>query len=572
MPTWSVGRITAFEPLHNGLKGEVEKLVTAAFQLPQLLLEAPGEQPAAASLAAQFADATLIQLAPSVEAVIKALPSSRLHAGWSSNYFLSHITRDRGERKPRLERVQPVFMNAWHMKDLLKTIVMLLLQPLFFGSENIWATMLAGLRQRERAEPPAYRPRCIILDFHTRSEHQVGPIILRDLLIETFCLYVEWYKLREKEVICDRGIAELTVLFDEWLEQAKAALPSLYRTTWKTHQCDHAGASRRDLGNSNAQRSEHAHKFGKLLYAIATNKSAHGFTGQLAGARDLLVAAQVLRHQQSLSADASDLLPKAGKARTHSDLVSMRKALRLKLDVNDDLKVIGLSSESVGISASRAAVLLNDRGYQHLYWSILCYLNEIGSGTLGAKWQIELNPATNFDMTLSLFRSVRIGSSNSFRDTLKAEATPYVEVPPLSTEADAKCVAVVVDDIGTTWLMQPTLLFQMTTADGTCYNLVYGRWFDYALGGEERLQLPLPLSFPIHQWAEAKMGVRAHTNSPSYSVVDVSRILHVEPIVPIGVAPAAGNQRKRKRRTEASPSKQLKHGAPLFANNIHVWL
>ena len=78
------------------------------------------------------------------------------------------------------------------------------------------------------------------------------------------------------------------------------------------------------------------------------------------------------------------------------------------------------------------------------------------------------------------------------------------------------------------------------------------------------------------------MGVRARADSPSYSVVDVSRILHAEPIVPIGVAPPAQKAcRKRKpdgaRKSEAREPRQpyqpkLKHGAPLFANNIHVWL
>ncbi len=78
------------------------------------------------------------------------------------------------------------------------------------------------------------------------------------------------------------------------------------------------------------------------------------------------------------------------------------------------------------------------------------------------------------------------------------------------------------------------------------------------------------------------MGVRARADSPSYSVVDVSRILHAEPMVPIGVAPAAQQKcTKRKRdaarKPEAPKPRQpyqpkLKHGAPLFANNIHVWL
>jgi hypothetical protein len=191
------------------------------------------------------------------------------------------------------------------------------------------------------------------------------------------------------------------------------------------------------------------------------------------------------------------------------------------------------------------------------------------------------------------FPTLSVGSTSRFRDEQKALATPFIYATPLAVEACAKFVAVIIDnddddvddDHGTIWHMQPHLFFQFQSPDGGCQSLVFGRWLGLPLAGHERLKLPLPTSFPLYQWAEARMGMRARANSPSYSVVDVNRILQAEPIVPIGIAPPPqqGNGRGRGRgrgcgreRGGEIPAHMyaplLKPGEPLFANNIHTWL
>jgi hypothetical protein len=358
----------AFEKLHNTLKGEVEKLITAAFQLPQIMHEAPGEAATAKSLPALFADEVLARFAPSFEAVVRAMPSSQLHAGWNTTYVLDRITRCRGDCKPKLPYVQLRFMNGWHMKDLLQTIATLLLQPTFFGSADVWSAVTSTLKVSDPLRCAAYLPSLEVADHRAEGTEQpwvgnVGPEVVRGLMVDTFCLFIEWYKLRDRDGICTRGLAELDVLCTEWVEQAKAVLGRLYNTTWKTHQCiDHAGASRRDLGNSSAQRSEHAHKFGKQLYEIANSKKAATFTSQLARARDLVVAAQVLKHRQTLSADAPSMAPIKQQSDTVSALVPMRKQQFLTLEFDQYLKVVDLHSSSMEIDQETKRTLLNECG------------------------------------------------------------------------------------------------------------------------------------------------------------------------------------------------------------------
>ena len=123
--------------------------------------------------------------------------------------------------------------------------------------------------------------------------------------------------------------------------------------------------------------------------------------------------------------------------------------------------------------------------------------------------------------------------------------------------------------------------------------VVYCKWLDHELTGVERLKLPLPTSFPLHQWFKTHMGLppqngHPHPASDGYGVVDASKILNWEPIVSIGVrtwrptsdylgASDAQHSGKRRRRRRAMHSRAAQEqepagvGEPLFANNIHAW-
>ena len=135
------------------------------------------------------------------------------------------------------------------------------------------------------------------------------------------------------------------------------------------------------------------------------------------------------------------------------------------------------------------------------------------------------------------------------------------------------------------WFGQPILAATVSTADGAQYEVVYCKWLEHELTGVERLKLPLPTSFPMHQWAKTHMGLppqkgRLHPASDSYGVVDASKILNWEPIVSIGVrtwrptsdylggGPRGKRKRGKDRRAEQEPAGV---GEPLFANNIHAW-
>ena len=134
----------------------------------------------------------------------------------------------------------------------------------------------------------------------------------------------------------------------------------------------------------------------------------------------------------------------------------------------------------------------------------------------------------------------------------------------------------------------------MTTGSGEEYQVVYCKWLDHPLTGVERLKLPLPTTFPLHQWAKTYMGlppagyVHGHAwhAEASYGVVDAAKVLSWEPIVSIGlrtwrptsdylrasgassaVGRGRGHGRGRGRR-EPQPKGV---GEPLFANNVHAW-
>ena len=116
----------------------------------------------------------------------------------------------------------------------------------------------------------------------------------------------------------------------------------------------------------------------------------------------------------------------------------------------------------------------------------------------------------------------------------------------------------------------------------------------------KRVKLPLPTTFPLHQWAKTYMGmppagyVHGHAwyATESYGVVDAAKVMNWEPIVSIGLrgwrptpeylrasdlsgrgrgrGQGRGRGRVRSRRGRSAP-KPEGVGEPLFANNVHVW-
>ena len=78
-----------------------------------------------------------------------------------------------------------------------------------------------------------------------------------------------------------------------------------------------------------------------------------------------------------------------------------------------------------------------------------------------------------------------------------------------------------------------------TPAAGTNYEVVYFKWLDFELVGIERTKLPLPSTFPLHQWAMTYMGEPPHPSQhwyaeESYGIVSAASVMNWEPIVYIG--------------------------------------
>jgi hypothetical protein len=106
---------------------------------------------------------------------------------------------------------------------------------------------------------------------------------------------------------------------------------------------------------------------------------------------------------------------------------------------------------------------------------------------------------------------------------------------------------------------------------GTAHEVVFCKWLGHKLTGAERLALPLPSVFPLHQWAKTYMGMpplfgHAWYASDSYGIVDACKVLCWEPIVSIGLRPG---KRAKKRARAANVLGGV--GEPLFANNVHAW-
>ena len=253
----------------------------------------------------------------------------------------------------------------------------------------------------------------------------------------------------------------------------------------------------------------------------------------------------------------------------------------LQLEVDGMQRVTALHS-SCGLAQQNQALLLNQQGYEHLFWCMLQYLNEYAAT---GRHDVRDTPLT----TLDVHPSITMGTSGC----LKAAAARILGLDTFTSDPTRAFVRV--DAGGQSWIGQPMLLATLHTPTRTKYQVIYCKWLDFELTGIERLKQPLPATFPIHQWAQAYMGLaprggHEHKKSDMFGLVDASKVTNWEPIVSIGVLvwrptsaylcePDASDdsttgrklKRKRKKRKQEKPPQGLRVGEPLFANNVHTW-
>mmetsp|Transcript_6773 Transcript_6773/g.17558 ORF Transcript_6773/g.17558 Transcript_6773/m.17558 type:complete len:211 (+) Transcript_6773:3-635(+) len=180
--------------------------------------------------------------------------------------------------------------------------------------------------------------------------------------------------------------------------------------------------------------------------------------------------------------------------------------------------------------------------------------------------------------TLQLHPSIAIAQSGS----PKAAAAKFVRLEPFSKEVATHAFIAADSGVGI-WYGQPIVGLTLTTLGGVRYEVLYVKWLDHELTGLERLKLPLPATFPMHQWAKSLMGLPPtngwpHQETDCYALIDASKVLNWEPIVCIGLrswrptstyVEARRQQGKRRRKANEKPPPGV--GEPLFVNNVHAW-
>ena len=558
---WAAARRLAVERLHTIEAGVCQQIQLLMIQMPQRLHEPPDAIPRADSPAAAFADRVLQQSAVSLHRLIAAVPPQSRHSTWPVATVRRLLTRFRGKTKPPTPLIEFHFCNGWHYRDLGRVMAVWVLQPAFFGTGAL------GL------QGPAAQPVRQVSGFASHEQLLVSPAELGPLMAEVWCLLTCWYSLFLNSILSDRELQDLRILDNEFHEAAKAVLH--FKATWKKHQMEEAPESRRDLGDQvSANLSEAAHKLTKLLYQLSTNRSLTTFSQQLVPARNRIVAAQLYcrQYERSLQPVGDSPAPPPRRIRA-SGLAPPQKSWTLELVVDARRRVTSLRS-SCGMAQQNEAMLLDAQGYRHLFWAILNYLDDTSAEEDGRGW-----PLT----TLRVHPSIAIAQTECHKTLAapKIALNAFAETP---THAFVKVRAGELE-----WFGQPILAATVTTVDGVRYEVVYCKWLDYELTGIERLKLPLPTSFPLHQWAKTHMGLppqngRLHPVSDSYGVVDASKILNWEPVVSIGVrtwqptSDYLGGRRtqrrgKRSRGTHSGEAEQEPAGVgkPLFANNVHAW-
>lgn len=395
---------------------------------------------------------------------------------------------------------------------------------------------------------------------------QVTACELQHLMAEVWCLLVRWYDTFLLDGLTGRELQELRILDEEFHEAAKAVLN--FKATWKKHQMEEAPDSRRDLGNQmSANHSEAAHKLTKLLYLLVGNRSMTGFTAQLARARNHVVASQLYcqEYEQSLQPIAASTSQSASATPTStlSHLTKPQRSWTLLIKINQRLRVTSLQS-SCGLAQQNLEVLLLN-GFKHFYWAVLNYLSNFTSDLAARDKPI---------LSFRLHPSIAIGQTGS----TKAAAAKFIPLAPFSEVPSPAFVAV--DFGGEVGMGHPVMGATVTTFCGTQHEVIFCKWLTHEITGHERNKMPLPTSFPMHQWEQTFMGMpplggHQHKVSDSYGVVDASKVLNWEPIVCIGVRTwrptssyVSSQTRQQSNLEPEEPPSGV--GQPLFVNNIHV--
>lgn len=168
-------------------------------------------------------------------------------------------------------------------------------------------------------------------------------------------------------------------------------------------------------------------------------------------------------------------------------------------------------------------------------------------------------------------------------DPLVAGAAKFIPLTPFSEVPSPAFAAFAAGDRA--WLGWPMLGATLITHSGSRHEVVYCKWLGHEIVDQERIKMPLPSTFPLHQWEVSLMGLPPgggwqHNPSPTYGFVDAAKVLNWEPIVCIGLRTwrptylyvsevQSRSQPKRAKRMHEKPP--LGVGEPLFANNTHVW-
>jgi hypothetical protein len=469
---WVMARHLAVEPLHTIEAGVFMQVQRLMIQLPQRLHEPAGAAARADSPEAAFADRVLKQSASSLHRVILAVPTHRRHSTWPVPTVLRLLTRTRGKQKPPYPSIEFLFCSGWHYRDLGRVMAVWVLQPDFLGE---------GMRGP--VDDPLYE----VSDFFGRWDPELvrGPALqsseedaaasgsggfvpcellvdlpeLRFLLAEVWCLLLCWYDLFLSSPLSERQLQDLRVLDDEFHEAAKAILS--FRATWKKHQMEEAPESKRDLGDQvSANLSEAAHKLTKRLYELCTNRSLTDFSVQLVGARNRVVASQVYcrRYEQSLKSSVKTPTSKPAQ-RQSSYLPQPQQKWTLQLEVDDRFRVAKLHS-SCGQAQQHEAMLLQDRGYSHLFWAILNYLYE--------SWSADDEDGRHWPLTtLDLHPSIMFAQTGC----PKAAAATKMSLEPFAEVSTYGFVRVAAGD--RVWFGSPIVAATVKTVDGTRYEILY---------------------------------------------------------------------------------------------------
>ena len=355
---------------------------------------------------------------------------------------------------------------------------------------------------------------------------------------------------------------------------------------------------------------EAANKIVKLLYDLCTSRGKAAYD-QLASARDMVLAAALLKEEEcealeahragnvgcasgtggagTVGADVHDDGNGAdcgdGDGAADDDNTStlapgnactcflktrnMRQGgSQLQLIVDDktlDVVDMELNGKSVLLERqdtswwSDSTELMATCGLKFLYWSLLSYLLDDDELDIHNR-SVFQDLLTSFVVADTTFL-VQDGLRFSPDVNSKAELCPMLYANVFKAPPQHFVAVRVVDD--SCWFGQPILLLSFEHC-GEQHNVAYMKWLEVPLAGKVRESLPIPFSFPVHQWARAHMGLLRHRNRnvQPFSIVSIDKIMNRECLTHCGdhttIVPVGGPV-------------TLEKGS-IYVNNIHAWI